>query len=256
MTFEVAFLDSFRGRFAEKEPPARHLVRRVTKFDLYLAVRDLVDQHRANGYAWEGIAEVFRELGVPISASTLKTCARRARAKSPRASSARAPRRSTADRPIVASPGSEAQTRPDPLPPTDGLGSQATVLPELAPSESRDGHRGSGKDTLVPGPSRAPAATVGTVEGAMAVRDEPPSTPSPCAMGPIEAAAPEGNPSVAADGHRGQTDSPSAPVAPLAGSSLAGSRTEQRLETPPISAPTRSRPARRMAFEPQRDSDL
>jgi hypothetical protein len=80
MSIDVALLTTFRTRFEAKEPDPKNFVRRITKFDIYMTVADLVEERRAKGFAWEGIAEDFAALGVLMPVATLKTCFRRARA--------------------------------------------------------------------------------------------------------------------------------------------------------------------------------
>jgi hypothetical protein len=110
-------LQTFRARFEAKEPSPRNFVRRVTKFDYFLTVADLVEERLAKEFAWQGIADDLGELGLSMEIATLKTYVRRARArreaapasaaKKPARNSPRAPQ-SRPSRPKKASPSGDS----------------------------------------------------------------------------------------------------------------------------------------------------
>ena len=129
MSLDTAQLATFRSRFEAKEPDPKNFVRKVTKFDFYLTVEDLVEERRSKGYAWEGIAEDFAALGVVMKLSTLKTCFRRARLRK-RCATAGSRRPARPGHPIrrarsgTSSPALNPQTEP----PQTGEADEVTTL--------------------------------------------------------------------------------------------------------------------------------
>jgi len=232
MTYDGAFLDGFRSKFAEKRPAPEHYLRRVTKFDLYLTVRDIVDQHRAQGCAWEGIAQLFRELGVPISASTLKTCARRARLKNQRATPTAAPAR--ASRSVRSRVGRTLSRTP-----------ASTESPVAPPVESAT--QGGRKE--VPACPEPSDGTMGASEGLLETQRAVAS-----GNGPEHDTGELSRDALATTQRRLLDSRPTTPPIPASSS-------DSPIADPPrdvqgLLDAARARPPRRQAFHPQRDQEL
>lgn len=205
MQLDPAELEKFRSRFEAKEPDPKNFFRRVTKFDFYLSVEDLVEDRRRKGFAWAGIAEDFTALGVAMPISTLKTCFRRARARRPgtvarpkRPSRLPHVRRARSAAPEVETPEVSAEA-PDtaPTPPAEPAPAVRRAAPEPTistpspstppardPAESR-GAEGSREEESASlaieqesgGDERAVAAVA--VQGAMASGASPEASPTP-----------------------------------------------------------------------------
>jgi hypothetical protein len=81
MTLSAGELQTFRQRFEAKEPSPSNFVRRVTKYDYFLTVHEVIEERLAKRFAWQGIADDLGDLGLRLSIPTLKTYVRRARAR-------------------------------------------------------------------------------------------------------------------------------------------------------------------------------
>ena len=69
---------SFAERFRNGQPDEAYKRQRpLTRRELVARVKPSIEQFRREGYSWEGIAEYFATLGVPMSVATLKNYLRR-----------------------------------------------------------------------------------------------------------------------------------------------------------------------------------
>lgn len=74
---DITDATTFATQFRNGQPDEAHKRQRPTKRDLVASVKPTIEQFRRDGYSWEGIAEYFGKLGVPLSVATLKNYLRR-----------------------------------------------------------------------------------------------------------------------------------------------------------------------------------
>jgi hypothetical protein len=258
MNFDIAFYDSFRSRFEEKEPARQHL-RRVTKRDLFLSVRDIVEQHRIKGYGWEGIAAIFRDLGVPISASTLRACATRAREKvtgttptgSKRVRHGHLSRRTP--RPLRTTTLARSSPRDETPPlPSESASADRHSASDQTPATTAPGSRKEEEEAMSP-QMLAPLGDDGSTREAFQA-----ATFGDAHSEATGVAVVDGGTVVSADPSAESVHSPEPATRGLGGTFGADPSARDALDVNPAggSAKAPTRPGRRMAFQPQRDEEL